>query len=55
VIENTGDLLELTALSRARRTHAGPVLVHDVIGPVRWPVTSGATARPDRFAPRRAL
>ncbi|MGH3825863.1 MAG: type IV secretory system conjugative DNA transfer family protein [Pseudonocardiaceae bacterium] len=31
------DLLEFSALSRARRAHAGPVLVYDATGAVSWP------------------
>jgi hypothetical protein len=33
------DLLEFTALSRTRRAQAGPVLVYDATGAVRWPAT----------------
>ncbi|MDQ2789512.1 MAG: TraM recognition domain-containing protein, partial [Actinomycetota bacterium] len=31
------DLLEFSALSRTRRSHAGPVLVYDATGAVSWP------------------
>lgn len=33
------DLLEFSALARTRRAHAGPVLVYDATGAVRWPAT----------------
>ncbi|MGH3777052.1 MAG: type IV secretory system conjugative DNA transfer family protein [Pseudonocardiaceae bacterium] len=33
------DLLEFSALARTRRPQAGPVLVYDATGAVRWPAT----------------
>lgn len=33
------DLIEFTALARTRRPNAGPVLVYDTTGTVKWPAT----------------